>query len=299
MDDGPSILQWDPTAVPPTLHAEDSIAQHEVQGSIETLHGSAVPDISDYEKIPLTSIHLSQLRHLYEENNARGAMALLLRKNTLVVDDEFMWKHNDPDLIWEDVHKLDYTMAVPNKEGFFAFLPTEMDHRFNVVFNLRRQHIEFTGETATLFFPTDGNMMEVASTGLQKIFLAMVSPDLLGDGSHLLPPPPASKASTRLHGIEPRIAIAMICWMLAKANISDFYTVQYPDVSSSDLMTLDASALYVLPSSLFLLSSRMNIAAPRRTTRRGEYSQSIRRGTHHRWIMCHSVSSLDQTLSGQ
>ncbi len=87
--------------VPITMVAEDGVDQDEITRSIESpLNYDGGEMARKYDQLPTHNLYLSRLEKMHRQELQGQALALLSRKNRLVIDDEYLVNANDPNLRW-------------------------------------------------------------------------------------------------------------------------------------------------------------------------------------------------------
>ena len=87
--------------VPPTLLAEDSVNQDVIRWSLKQAQCNMGDQRKEYDKMKSSPIKLSTLGHYHQNQCARQAQRLLLKKNHIVLDDDVRYAQNDPNIYFE------------------------------------------------------------------------------------------------------------------------------------------------------------------------------------------------------
>ncbi|PIL27988.1 hypothetical protein GSI_09932 [Ganoderma sinense ZZ0214-1] len=195
----------------------------------------------EYENVRTEDLPLSTLAHMWENDNADAAMALLFKKHRLTVDDRYLLPISDGNVVlaWMGAYQ-DYKLVIPSGIGLHAALPNlsipevRDDPNWNFNMHLNRRHWEFFGDRPPFGFDTAKRMVNIGETSSgDDIWMVWAPSDRLGARAQLGDALELSKEGTRMDPPTARVMMAMLGWMLQHINFSNISLVDdYPDVTS-------------------------------------------------------------------
>ncbi|KAH9018524.1 hypothetical protein EDB84DRAFT_1442390 [Lactarius hengduanensis] len=188
-DGGPADI----TEIPDQLVAEpdDCIMQSEVLENIigTTLQDSDADSINRFNKKQVYPLNLSELKTLYERKDRRKALNLLLRRNTIKIDDHFCLEVGNGEIIMQTNRTmLDFHLTVANQIGLSTIIPKHSNHHFVFDMDLKKPYRDFKGKYAMVGFDTKAKMLYIGKAMNEDIFLAMAPREFLSSNTGHSPP---------------------------------------------------------------------------------------------------------------
>ncbi|KAH9018519.1 hypothetical protein EDB84DRAFT_1566372 [Lactarius hengduanensis] len=188
-DGGPADI----TEIPDQLVAEpdDCIRQSAVLENIigTTLQDSDADSIDRFNKKRVYPLNLSELKTLYERQDRRKALNLLLRRNTIKIDDHFRLEAGNGELIMQTNRTmLDFHLTVADRIGLSTIIPKHSNHHFVFDMDLKKPYRDFKGKYAMVGFDTKAKMLYIGKAMNEDIFLAMAPREFLSSNTGHSPP---------------------------------------------------------------------------------------------------------------
>ncbi|OJT04594.1 hypothetical protein TRAPUB_4696, partial [Trametes pubescens] len=241
---GMAVEDW----VPITMVADDGVDQETITRSIEESSEIDESEMSRrYDELKTYTLKMSTLEQLHKTEDQTRALALLSRKNRLLIDDKYRYDIMHPNLLFK-MHKvyMDHRLLIGRELGFDLLLPNlnvlgvEQDHSWQFHFQFDKRFHQFGGDVRMFGCDMAGRMLRIGTTRAdEEVWLALV-PTASFDAPI---PPHKVKLSKNPTVMRPELSLAMITSILHgmdQAGVSDISlpVPPYPDNSSSKSFNL-------------------------------------------------------------
>jgi hypothetical protein len=211
----------------------DSVDPQEIFNSICDV---PLPDISTqaYNQLPKTTIRLSSLRSMFENEEEEKALNTLNRRCALQIDDEFVVDESDPNYCFSASRSfLDFIMLIGATPGLRVFLQSTPSPSFVAELNLHLPIREFRAKYGSLGFNPTGSMLYFGSIESQHLWIAM-APNTYFDGSGEKFEMNEAHGDTRLSARHYRMVIAFLSTIFAGLEDRHFYYFEEYKVNLGD-----------------------------------------------------------------
>lgn len=140
------------------------------------LQGSQIPmqERDLFQKLPQSSVRLSELRDIFNRKQPLKAIRLLEHRSRIHLDSKLIIKPEDDMLLWDmRHHHLDFAMMVSGEIGLWATIPNvDTDHTFSFKLNLSQPQRVFKNKYGKLGFDPKGRMLYIGQCRNDNVWLA-------------------------------------------------------------------------------------------------------------------------------
>lgn len=228
------------------LSADDGLDQRVINGALTEGAYDSETQRQKFKDVPFRRVRLSELRANFEGNKTRRALNLMSMRTEIKIDDEYLHKHDNPNLAWDmSKHYLDFLLVQSASIGFHAILPrVANDLTFIFHLDLHQPCRTFTSKYVDLDFSPDRRLLYIGrSRGKDEVWLAMAPAEYFLKDQALPRHARMAVLPTSLEGSHYWMLVMLFAYFLNRKfpGGSIYCTVPYPDLESNPRQNVAAS----------------------------------------------------------
>ena len=240
--------------VPGTMDSADAAGQDLLLRLLsESTFQQTETSFAAYSSVSVTPVSVKHLRRTFVNRKTFPAMNLLTEKCKItgLDGDEFCVTNDNPDLMWQTTHFLDYLQLVPASAGLHCILPPPHVNylpNYSFVLNLNRLHWDFRGDRTSLFGTSNGKLLAIGDFGQENCWIFASNDATTGRDGLEEYHRREHHNSARMSPHASRVLFAFLAYCMEKKSIKDV-TIhdpsRYPNVASHPQLKLGTNIMYV------------------------------------------------------